>query len=253
MKAVNKIYLALTVLALIGVASCKKGDTGSASPSGSTGADSGVIQGYVAVYNQYGIRVYEGLRDMQVSMTNGATVGTDDNGHYIFTGLKAGSYTLSASGVGLAPTVMTNVPFVKDTLYNNIKISERPTFNVNSITAMLDPSSQYDSVMVTCDGDSRARNAIIFAGADEHVSNTNYKLAYVVPVTHVMPFTGAYYGVAHVSAADLHAAGISAGQTVYYAAYSYVVNDASAYVDPTTGKTVYNAVGQAITASTTAP
>ncbi len=52
---------------------------------------------------------------------------------------------------------------------------------------------------------------------------------------------------------ELHNANIFYGETAYYAIYSYVVNDASVYADPHTGKKIYTAVGNPIVDSATAP
>jgi hypothetical protein len=59
--------------------------------------------------------------------------------------------------------------------------------------------------------------------------------------------------VISIPAGDLNNAGLFYGEQVYYAAYSYVVNDASVYEDMATGKNVYNAVGSPLVDSALCP
>ena len=102
--------------------------------------------------------------------------------------------------------------------------------------------------------DTKARNLIIFVNNKLPVNNLpeNYQLAYVKPIT-VSGWGSAQSLTVRVPSSDLNGVNIFYGQKVYYAVYSYVVNDASVYTDEATGKNVYTAVGTGLVDSTLAP
>ena len=174
----------------------------------------------------------------------------DTTGYFIFGSVNTGSYCIAASGAGLAATVLYNIPFVSDTVYEDIKISQTPSFNLNAISASYVTPNAYNQLVISYPLDTRARNCVVFAGTSPNVSNQpgNYSLVYIKPLaanTSAINF--------QVPVQDLNEAGIFYGDSVYYAAYSYVINDMSVYDDAATGKTVYNAIGLPVTHATICP
>jgi hypothetical protein len=254
MKIKTQRYVpVLYIMAACVLFSCtRKGNTGPAGQTGPPGpAFKGAISGFVSVYDQYGGKLFNGLKNIQLTLKGGATTLTDSNGHYIFENVATGTYTITVSGAGLGTTVASNVIFISDTLYKDIKLSALPTFNVNALSAHHTPGSHFDSLTISVDIDSRARNVIIFVNNNRLVGHDNYILSYVktIPAGTINPFLM----MLPIPVTDLNNANIFYGQEVYYAACSYVINDASVYEDITTGKNVYNAVGTAIIDSSVAP
>jgi hypothetical protein len=91
----------------------------------------------------------------------------------------------------------------------------------------------------------------LFVGKSATVNNqvSNYTLVYAKQIP--ARATNVNYVVA---AQDLYDGGFASGDVVYYAAYGYVIGDASIYEDLATSKAVYNAVSAtSVTANITAP
>jgi len=231
----------------------KKGNTGATGQAGPAGpAFKGTITGFVSVYDQYGSKLFNGLKNIQVSLA-GRTTLTDSIGHYTFDSISTGTYALTATGQGLAATMVNNVAFIKDTLHTDIKMSALPTFNIDTFHAYHNAGSLYDSLIITVEPDSRPRNLIILVNNNRLVSNSpaNYLLSYIrpIPVTPLSPQKILF----RISYTDLNYANIFYGEEVYYAVYSYVVNDASTYEDMNTSRAVINAVGTPLIDSAMAP
>ena len=108
----------------------------------------------------------------------------------------------------------------------------------------------YDACTLTFSSDSRPRNCIVFVGRTRSVSGQpgHYVLAYTKTIN---PYITA--PIIQVPVNDLNGVNIYYGEEVYFAACSYVVNDASVYEDYTTGSNVYNAVGTALIDSALCP
>jgi hypothetical protein len=228
--------------------SCKKGDTGSQGPAGPS--FTGSIAGHVTLYDTYGDRVPYGTQNVTLTLKGGTTAQSDTNGFFIFNKVATGSYNVSASAVGYGSTFVQPVNFVSDTVYQNIGMSAVPDFDVTTLTAAYDSTTHNDDITFVVPSDTRSRKAIVFVNDRLPVNSTpsGYKLAYVVSLTPNMT-----EGWQAVPATDLNGVKIFYGQKVYYAAYSYVVNDASLYVDESTGKNVYTAVGTPVIDSVLAP
>lgn len=227
----------------------KKGSTGPAGPVGPSYV--GAINGHFTVYDQYGDRLFNGYQNITATLKGGKTVAPDPvTGYYIFDSVATGTYKMQCSGTGLATTVLNNFTFINDTLYRDIGLSAVPTFSLTSFTAYHNAGSAYDSLVITVTADTKARNCIIFVSDKPGVSNdpASYIYTYVKTIA-----ANATYMLVRVPASDLNVANIFYGQPVYYAAYSYVVNDVSVYEDMVTGRNVYNAVGAALADSAICP
>lgn len=250
MKRSYHLFIALTLITFI---SCtKKGDTGPAGPAGPS--FKGCISGYVSIYDAAGSKKLTGLQNIVLTLKGGTTINADVNGHYIFTNVSSGTYNITASGPGMAATLVNNIGFVSDTFFKNITLSAVPDFNISSFKAFHNAGSQFDSLIMTVPTDTRSRNVIVFVNNSPVVNNMpgNY-LGVFTKAVNASPWPGTATLPLRISASDLNNLNLYYGDKVYYAAYSYVVNDASVYDDPQTGAKVYNAVGTGLVDSTTAP
>lgn len=254
MKKHLPVILALSIIAVIASCQKKQGPQGPAGPSGPS--FKGVINGYVSLYDQYGSRTYLNLASVQVTLKNGAAKNADANGYFYFDSVITGNYSITATGTGLATTTINNIGFVKDTFFQAVKLSAKPNFNISTFDAYHNTGSEFDSLVINVPSDTRARNIIVFVHNKASVSNTpgNYLLTIVKPVPAVAggwPILSKV--VVRIHASELNNANIFYGEQVYFAAYSYVINDMSVYTDPGTGKEVYNALGVALIDSAMAP
>lgn len=249
MKKLLPLVALLCIITIVN--SCKKGNTGPTGPAGPS--FKGVINGYVSVYDQYGSKTYVNLNNIQLTLKGGVTKNADINGYFYFDSVATGTYSIMASGSTFASTMVNNIGFVKDTFFQNIKLSLKPTFNLESFHSYHNTGSEYDSLIITVPADSRPRNLIVFAHNNRSVSNEpgHYLLSYIksIPAT----TWGTTNVLVRIHAKEFNNANIFYGEQTYFAAYSYVVGDMSVYVDPATGKEAYNAVGTPLLDSAIAP
>jgi len=249
-KNIPAVYTLGIILFLVSCA--KEGPTG---PTGNPGpAYEGTISGYVSLYDKYGSKATTDLGQVSIVLS-GSNVTTNPDaatGSYSFTSVYTGTYSISAStDSGYAATILYDVSFVSGTLYKDIKLSAIPDSFLTSCSAYYNTGSANDSLVITMQPDTRIRNCIVFASSVSTVNNapSNYLLYYVVSI----PPNATSVTLA-VPGQDLTNVGFTAGSTVYFAAYSYVVNDGSVYEDPSTGNKVFNAVNfNAITTSAIVP
>ena len=251
----NTFHLVMPLLFVLFAASCtKKGDTGPAGPAGPPGTSvyKGIVDGHVIVYDQYGSKKTSGLDGVQVTLKGVSTVVTDASGYFVFNNVSTGDYTITASGAGLGGTTVYNVPFLKDSIYTDVKMSQIPAFNLSTFTAYHNTGSQYDSLVMTFPGDARVRNCIVFVNKTSNAGNMpgDYLLTYVkaLPAN-----TWSTTVVLRIPVADLNSLNLYFGDKVYYGAASYVVNDASLYEDHSSTQNVYSAVGTVLVDSTVCP
>jgi hypothetical protein len=241
-----------SVIFILGIvlffASCaKEGPTG---PTGLPGPGyTGTVSVHASLYDQYGSPVLVGLANIKVTLAAVApldpyvpdtAVHTDVNGNYVYSNtVITGTYSLSAIDSGYGTTVIGSFQYVSGTLNKDISMSAIPVFSVDTLIAFEDSVLAYDSLVIGVPADTRVRNCIVFVNSSA-ASNLSYLLAYVVSV----PANSTSVNLL-IPAQDLRNAGIPHNAIAWYAAYSYVINDASVYEDYSTGvaKKVYNAVG----------
>jgi len=240
----KKSFLVIPAISILLAASCaKEGPSGPTGPAGPS--FTGTVTGDVSLYDKYGSNVLTGLLNLvNISMSSKtiAAISTaiDSNGLYTYVNVVTGTYTISANADSdYAGTVLSNVNFVSGTLYQDIKLSAIPDSFITSFASYLNTGSLTDSLALTVKSDARERNCIVFLSKAKTVSNDPnfYLLKYRIDIpgsTNTVAFT--------IPQQDLLDAGFTSGSKVFYAAYSYVVNDGSVYEDPTTGRNIYNAV-----------
>ena len=248
----KNILLASFSVLLFSSACTKKGSEGATGPAGPS--FTGAISGHVSLYDTYGAKQLDGFNTVQLTLKGGATASADANGYYVFNKVTTGTYSIGATASGYAATVVNNVNFLSDTAYQNVSMSQLPNFDITSFISTYNTGSSNDSLIMTFPTDTKVRNLIIFVNNKLPVNNMpgNYQLAYVKPIP-VSGWGSATSLTVRVPSGDLNGVNIFYGQKVYYAVYSYVVNDASVYTDEATGKNVYTAVGTGLVDSTLAP
>jgi hypothetical protein len=248
LKKYIPVIFAFGVTVLL-IASCaKEGPNGPTGPAGPS--FTGSISGHVGLYDQYGSEILINLayaRILLTSLSSGdpyipdTAIYSDANGLYAYNSIvTTGSYSISVTDSGYGSTAINSFQFISGTLNKDIKLSAIPVFSIDTLIATEDSAAAYDSLVIGVPADTRVRNCIVFVNSSSTVANTigSYLLAYVKAIP---PNTTSVNLL--IPAQDLYNAGIKTGSAVYYAAYSYVVNDASVYEDYTSGRKVYNAVG----------
>lgn len=125
------IVSSLLILTLF---SCKKEkktvDETPVSPS----ATSGNLSGTVSQFNQFGVTYTTGLNTTTVSIdSTNTTCVTDQNGHYTFTNISSGIYTLVFKKPGCGLIKMPDINFnFSDTTNYNASVADIPVFSISS-------------------------------------------------------------------------------------------------------------------------
>jgi hypothetical protein len=233
----RKKNVAIVLISVLLASCAKEGPNGPTGPAGPVYY--GDISGHVTLYDMYGSQVFANRNKVSLYLDNTSIANyPDTTGYYIYANEPTAEYSITATDDSFASTVINNIDFVSGTLNVDIRLSKIPdtTFIINiraTVSALAD--SLY--ITVSPDPNARLRNCIVFVNSYDPASNTAFLLSYVVPV----PGNATTVALAF-PALDLINTGLAPGASVYYAAYSYVVNDASVYENPTTGAKVYNAV-----------
>jgi hypothetical protein len=229
--------------------SCKKTE-GPIGPVGPPGPSyTGVISGNVTLYDDFGDRLYSNVNGTTVLLKSGDSQQTDSNGHFLFSNVNTGNYIMRASRDGFGASAVANISFISDTFYQEIKMSQKPTWEVLEFTAYHNLNSPWDSLVAKFPAIGKTRTWLLCVNKAGTANSTgDYKLVYTKTI---VPNTTS--SVIRVPASDLNSAGIFYGDVVNYTAYSYAVNDVSVYKDPATGKSIYNAVGTGISDTTISP
>jgi len=238
----KNITTAFMIGVIVLLASCaKEGPTG---PTGNAGPLlTGSIGGHVKLYDQYGSSVSLSADLFKASLflsPNGITQDSlANNGTYLFNYITTGIYSIQATDSGYATTIKNNIQLVTGALDVDIKMSQVPDSFINSFSCYHNTGSANDSLVLTFAPDTRNRYCIIFASNSPAIGSLpgTYLYSKVLSISYTAPLV-----TYAVPAQDLYNVGFASGNTVYYAAYSYVVADASVYEDPATGQMVYNAV-----------
>lgn len=245
-------YPALLLACLLWCACKKKEVTGPQGPVGPAGpAYKAVVTGHVGMYDQYGSRLVFNYTPIQVALSGYDTVMTDSVGFFHFDSVVTGNYKIVVNGDAFGSTVVQNVAVIKDTIYQPVKVSQKPQFDVSALAATTQGATAEVQLTITIPSDTRARNVLILVGKTADVSGdpSTYLLSYVK----LIPSTVFGAVTMKIPVADLNNARIFYGDIVYVAAYSYVVSDMSTYEDPITGRNVFTAIGQRVVDTCMAP
>ena len=225
------------------ISSCSKnGANGATGPAGPL--STGTLTGYVTTYDQYGFKLLGGLSGVTVHISDSTadSAVTNSAGAYAFSNLKTGIYTITYSKAGFGSAVANDYAFLGGgTLVRNQSISLFPSFslfNANSVdtTIATDPGVLIRGID---SADQVARTFIIFGGTNSSVSSAPGNYVYVNTGT-IKASAGAW-GL-FITSQELHDNGLASGTTAYFVVYP-ISTGSPTYLDLSTGKTVYTAVG----------
>jgi len=121
------VFLAFTCVLF----SCKKESGPSEEPAPAT---TGNLSGYVNQYDQFGLRHTSGLNTTTVTIdSTDAVCVTDQNGHYSFSNVGSGIYTLifKKPGAGTVKIIDLDYKFSDSTTYN-VSLADIPAFSISS-------------------------------------------------------------------------------------------------------------------------
>ncbi len=181
----NQLY-PVVIFLMVMAAGCKRkeveGPQGPAGPAGP--AYKGVVTGHVWMYDQNGSKLVYNYVPLQVVLAGYDTVMTDSVGYFHFDSVVTGTYKMSVSGEGFGATVVRNVNVIKDTLYQPVKISQKPAFEINSFEASRLNATAEVQLTAALPVDTRPRNILILVGKTPSLSGdpSTYLLSYVKPV-----------------------------------------------------------------------
>jgi hypothetical protein len=237
-------FLPAVFLTILFASCAKEGPTGPTGPAGPS--YTGSISGHVMLFDKYGSPVTGGYTSAKLTLAGSTTtLGTsgsavpDNSGYYLYSSVKTGSYSLTATDSAYGSKVINNVNFVLGNVNQDITLSAIPDSFLTALNAKNSTVGLYDSLTFHAISDARVRNVILFLNSNVNVGRVpaTYLLKYVVQI----PANTTSVKLM-IPQQDLLNAGLATGAKVYFAAYSYVIADKSVYEDLTTGKNVYNAV-----------
>src|ERR1700722_3751721 len=241
------IALILTTTVLLFNA-CTKPADGSTGPQGPAGPLlSGTLSGHVDLYDEYGSQILNS-KTAKVTLYNSgnAIIGSmnaDSTGKYSFSNISTGIYTLAFTDSGYGEQLHQNFQFLGGGNLNvDGKISQLPNFNITGITVD-SINHATGNVVLNCSvaTNTKVRTLLIFASGSASVSSdpANY-----LTVTNQSVKANATSIVVNIPLSNLYNAGLTSGQTVYFAIYGATSNytTASDYEDYNTGRTIYTAL-----------
>lgn len=240
-----KPFLPLALLCsttLLLTACSKDAESGSMGATGPAGPSlTGNLTGFVSLYDQYGAHILTMNDSIPVVLGDSAMVSyTDANGKYLFSGLQTGIYNIACAKSGFGSEEVNSLQFTGGgDLYRDIRLSAIPAFNVDSLTV----TSNAGGLTVTghIASDVQQRTILLFAGSTSGTSaDPNAYLA----VYNKAVMANQNNFIVQVPQGDLLAAGLTTGNTVYFAAYGATpnYNNASSYEDLGTGRMIYTAI-----------
>jgi hypothetical protein len=263
---IRNIAISLSVVLTSGIlifSSCTKPAAGAQGPQGSAGpALTGSIFGFVALYDQYGVKQAlnalnpSGPKNIRVTIDGTPYRAlTDSTGKYTFNNLPTGVYNLTitdtivhtAPALNYAPNCVKNINLVLGASEHDVHLGAIPMFTVTAFavdTAIKTTADTltYIKVRGSTSFDAQAREVLIFVSGS---SSVNYLPAYYTFVTETGITAGKTSYSINILESTLISAGYPSGSMVYFEVYPTGVDysSASEYEDPTTSKTVYNEIG----------
>lgn len=222
----------------------KDGDPGPAGPAGQTLA--GNIFGFVNPVDEAGNPVSKsGITVSLEGVTPAATVSTDANGRFEFTGLRSGTYNLSYARTDLGSYRRIGVGHVggdQPTFAFTTTMSQPSSTRITSLSAAPSPANGTVSLQMTIANSVLPVNSfaryVVYIGANANVTSST-GLLYANTIYGATLQNG---GVASASVtlnrAALNGLGFSTGTPVYVVVYG-ISSSFGVYTDPTNGRNVY--------------
>ncbi len=246
MKNKKIAYLIFFLTGSILFHSCTKDVTGPEGPAGPS--YTGSITGFITLYDQYGVKLINTYPNLKVSILNSTKVAyADTAGEYMFPNLSTGSYSLSIADTVpgfFGPSMVLNIGLLIGQSNHDVKLAAIPNFNPGTAVAVdtVQGVLNYVKIRGTVAADIKAREVLIFFGADSTVSSApaNYLNTYSSSIAaNATKFSNT------IAVTDFYDAGFVSGSKVYFMVYSAAVgySTESEYEDLNTGRTIYNALG----------
>jgi hypothetical protein len=264
-KHMKKTIIKLSALSIILLAvSCKKGDTGPAGSTGSTGPNlSGNIQGFITLYDAAGSKILSSLKGDSITLTSNSSsvvlkTVTDSTGKYVLPNITTGNYNLTVSRAGFGTVLSQDMQFTGGgTDFKNAALSQIPTISVSALTAK-DSTTAPTIIKNTTDTTVQPEKYIALSGTLTPTAGGSEVIVYVsnpngTSVSNTLANFSTYYTLAVkagantfsllIPTANLYDLQFTSGNTVYFEAYVIGASTgSSSYVDVTTGKTVFTAI-----------
>ena len=235
--------ITLSIIIAFAISSCSKnGATGPQGPAGPL--STGTLTGFVTTYDQYGFKLETSLAGVTVHISDSTKDSTVTNsaGAYTFSNLKTGVYTITYSAPGFGTEVANDYSFLGGgTIVRNQALSIIPSFSLFNTTIIDTTIATDNGVLIrgTDTANGVARTYIVFGNTSSSVSSAPGN--YVYANTGTIKAGAGAWGL-FMSSQELIDAGMPAGSTGYFVVYPYATGQPT-YIDLTTGKTVYTALG----------
>lgn len=235
---------AVSLVIAFAISSCSK--TGAQGPVGPAGPlSTGTLSGYVTVYDQYGFKVPGDLSGVSVSIPGmaGDSTVTNSAGSYSISNLKTGVYNLFYSKANCGSVLVNDYSFLGGgTINRNQAMSLIPSFSLFNVNDTIVTVSTDTGVAIRgIDSvNGVARQYIIFGSTASTVSSAPGTYVYNSAVETIKAGQGTFN--AFLTQQELADAGLTPGTTAYFIVYPYSAGQPT-YVDLSTGKTVYTALG----------
>lgn len=205
----------------------------------------GTLIGYVRLQDPYGNNLFSNLSGTTVSVDGTSFVTTTNaDGRFQFAALPAGTYGITATKAGYGTDNIDRITYVggsTQTYIGGINLSQPPTFNVTSLSAVASGTGIIISGTISAANASKSTVGI-FIGSTALVSSaTSTYIAFKDVSTAAASSTF----TVTLNQQFLEGIGIPTGGTIYFAGYSINTNNStcSGYTDINTGRRVYTAIG----------
>jgi len=245
-RALKKLSVIAVAMFLVVSTQCSKGPTGPAGPQ-----LTGKMTGFAVLVDANGNQpaAKSSIIVSIDSTTKQAT--TDANGYWYITGVETGTYDLTFSKAGYATTRLVQVQFTGGAIdsgkdVGTVYLCAPPSFSVKTLSKLSTLRSDSTTVHLgvqltdsTVSGPySPYRVFLFFGNSSVSSSPSNYQSV----ATYAMSFhNGVDTTTIKLTPATFAAAGFAAGDSVSVVAYvANVGPNNSSYLDPATGKTIYN-------------
>jgi hypothetical protein len=242
---VYTLFLSIVIMLL----NCK-GSQGDPGPAGASGSIlSGSINGVLTLTNANGTQPTD-LSGVTVKTNKGDSTVTNTSGSWTLNEIT-GVYTLTftKSGYGTNTVFGYNFPGGGSSYLNTVALNQAPVYTTSvtldsiagNSTATKDLHMNVNLTIAGMVGQTADMEFFIYYSTNSSVSASNY-MGMINAAVSASQTT--YKG--SITGADFLSAGITTGQVVYVVVYPAATTPtlSSKYVNETTGKTVYTALGQ---------
>jgi len=245
-RAIRKLSVIAVAMFLVVSTQCSKGPTGPAGPQ-----LTGKMTGFAVLVDANGNQPASKLSIIVSIDSTTKQATTDANGYWYISGVETGTYDLTFSMTGYATTRLVQVQFTGGAIdsgkdVGTVYLCATPSFSVKTLSKLSTLRSDSTTVHLgvqltdsTVSGPySPYRVFLFFGNSSVSSSPSNYQSV----STYAMSFhNGVDTTTIKLTPATFAAAGFAAGDSVSVVAYvANVGPNNSSYLDPATGRTIYN-------------